>query len=609
MRRPHIRSLAVAVAVTTAATGLAGTALAAPATGTGAGTASTSPASVVGAAVAVAFAHASATGLTPGDQLHAQDVMIDPEGGRHVRFVRTHGGMPVLGGDLVVHLTRNLAYAGVTRAVDHTVKPAVAKAEVTAGQAEQKAAAVAKGDAGSARLVVDARDGSAALAYQVRVSDSDTTESGGSRTVVIDAVTGSVRSNAPDQDEFLSPRLLATLRQRGETISPAVGTAPQSASSIVGSSIAGSSAAAVSSAAVTTGRYPATAFGTGSSLFVGKVPLVTTRTAATTYVLKDPSRWGTETRDAKGLELEVFAQGKQFTTTNDQWGNGAVSSRTTVAVDAQYGVTKTLDFYKKTFGRKGIENNSKGARAMVHFGNKVGNAFWDPYCDCMLYGDGDGSIIKKPLVVLDVTGHELTHGVVDATARLEPTRYDNLGNQYGEPGSLNESLADVFGSNVEFSANNANNPPNYLIGEKLGLSQKFLRRLDKPSLDVMERTIDYWSPAVYDTEVHAGSGVSSHAYYLLAEGSGKKTIGGVAYDSPTYDGLPVTGIGRAKATAIYYRALTRYMVSTTDFHDARVATLKAAKDLYGADSTEYKTVDRSWAAVNVTAANTPAARN
>ncbi|MFG2943998.1 M4 family metallopeptidase [Streptomyces adustus] len=608
MRRPHIRSLAVAVAVTTTATGLAGTALAAPASGTGAGTASTSPASVVGAAVAVAFAHASATGLAPGDELHARDVLIDPEGARHVRFVRTHRGMPVLGGDLVVHLTRNLTYAGVTRAADHTVKT-VATARLTARQAEQKAAAVGKGDAGGARLVVDARDGSSTLAYQVRVSDSDTTESGGSRTVVIDAVTGSVRSNAVDQDEFLSPRLLDTLRRRGETISPAVGTAPRSASSIVGSSIAGASASAVSSAAVTAGRYPATAFGTGASLFVGKVPLVTTRTAATTYVLKDPSRWGTETRDAKGAELEVFGQGKQFTTTNDSWGNGAVSSRTTAAVDAQYGITKTLDFYKKTFGRKGIENNSKGARAMVHFGNKVGNAFWDPYCDCMLYGDGDGTFFKKPLVVLDVTGHELTHGVVDATAALEPTRYDDLGNQYGEPGSLNESLADVFGSNVEFSANNANNPPNYLIGEKLGLSQKFLRRLDKPSLDTLEGTIDYWSPAVYDTEVHAGSGVSSHAYYLLAEGSGKKTIGSVTYDSPTYDGLPVTGIGRTKATAIYYRALTRYMVSTTDFHDARVATLKAAKDLYGADSTEYKTVDRSWAAVNVTAANTPAARN
>ena len=55
--------------------------------------------------------------------------------------------------------------------------------------------------------------------------------------------------------------------------------------------------------------------------------------------------------------------------------------------------------------------------------------------------------------------------------------------------------------------------------------------------------------------------------------------------------------------------VTRYMVSTTDFHDARVATLKAAKDLYGASSVEYRTVDQSWAAVNVTAANTPADRH
>ncbi|MET8452271.1 M4 family metallopeptidase, partial [Streptomyces sp. NPDC005209] len=74
-------------------------------------------------------------------------------------------------------------------------------------------------------------------------------------------------------------------------------------------------------------------------------------------------------------------------------------------------------------------------------------------------------------------------------------------------------------------------------------------------------------------------------------------------------GGTVKGIGRTKASAIFYRALTRYMVSTTDFHDARVATLKAAKDLYGATSVEYKTVDRAWAAVNVTAANTPAARH
>lgn len=585
MRRAHIRSLAVAVAVTTAATGLAGTAVAHPATATSVTAASVTATTVVEAARAAAFAHASATGVVQGDELRAQDVLIDPEGARHVRFVRAHRGMPVLGGDLVVHLTGKLAYAGVTRAADHAVAPeAAGQARVTARQAEERAAAVAQGDAGRAELVVDARGGASALAYQVRVSDSATAEAGGSRTVVVDALTGKVRSNTPDSDEFVSPQLLDSLRERGDQLNPATGTAPR------------------------TDALAATATGTGNSLFAGKVPLTTTKTGARSYLLKDPTRWGTETRDAKGQELENFTRGRKFTSTTNKWGNGTVANRASAAVDAQYGITKTLDFYKKAFGRKGIANNSKGARAMVHFGNKVGNAFWDPACGCMLYGDGDGDMIKKPLVVLDVTGHELTHGVVDATARLEPTRVDAEGNQYGEAGSLNESLADIFGSNVEFSANNPKNPPNYLVGEKLGLDQKFLRRLDKPSLDVLEGAIDYWSPAAYDAEVHAGSGVSSHAYYLLAEGSGRKKIGNVTYDSPTYDGLPAKGIGRAKATAIYYRALTRYMVSTTDFHDARVATLKAAKDLYGLNSTEYKAVNRSWAAVNVTAANTPAAR-
>ncbi|KUO07472.1 M4 family metallopeptidase [Streptomyces sp. DSM 15324] len=596
MRSAPIRLLTVALAVATAATGLAGTAFAGPSAGEtrAATTADTQGTAVVRAARAAAFAHASATGVGQGDALQPQDVLIDPEGARHVRFVRTHQGLPVLGGDLVVHLTRNLAYAGVTRAADHAVAPATVRAKVTAAQAEAKAAAVAHGDAASAELVVDARGGASALAYQVQVTDSDTTEAGGSRTVVVDAVTGTVRSNTPDSDEFLSPSLVRTLRERGETLDPASGTAPLSA---------GLTAASSAPAA----RYPQTATGTGSSLFVGKVPLTTTRTAARSYLLKDPTHWGTETRDAKNKEQENFARGTKFTSTTNKWGNGALSSRASAAVDAQYGVVQTLDFYKKTLGRKGIRNNGKGARAMVHFGNKVANAFWDPTCDCMLYGDGDGDMFKKPLVVLDVTGHELTHGVVDATARLEPTFVDGDGTQYGEPGSLNESLADIFGSNVEFSANNPKNPPNYLIGEKLGLDQKFLRRLDQPSQDVLEEAIDYWSPETYYTEVHAGSGVSSHAYYLLAEGSGRKVIGAVTYDSPTYDGAPVTGIGRAKATKIYYRALTRYMVSTTDFHDARLATMKAARDLYGRDSVEFKTVIRSWAAVNVTAANVPPA--
>ncbi|MEU6816769.1 M4 family metallopeptidase [Streptomyces sp. NPDC046860] len=596
MRRPHIRSVAVAVAVATAVTGLAGTALADPApskarTAVEAFRATARNASVVTAARAAAFAHADASKVGAGDELRVQDVMFDPEGGHHVRFQRAHRDMDVLGGDLVVHLDRQLAYTGVTTAAGESVQATATDARITPRQAAAKAADAARGDAGTAELVVDARDGDAVLAYQVTVTDSALDAATGSRTVVVDAVTGEVRSNTPDADEFLSPKLRKALRARGETLDP-VTSAPAPATR----------AAGVAAAA----GYPAIAQGTGKTLFVGSVPLTTTQTSRGHFQLKDPSRYYTETRDAKGQYTETFGSGSAITGTVNTWGNGATSNRNSAAADAQYGITETLDFYKETFGRAGITGKSTAARAMVHWGHAVGNAFWDPACGCMLYGDGDGDMIKKPLVVLDVTGHELTHGVVDATAKLEPTYVDRYGNQYGEPGSLNESLADIFGSNVEFHAANAKNPPNYLLGEKLGLDQKFLRRLDHPSLDKLERAVDYWSKAADDTEVHAGSGISSHAYYLLAEGSGKKTIGGVSYDSPTYDGGAVKGIGRAKATAVFYRALTRYMVSTTDFHDARRATLNAARDMYGATSTEYRAVDRAWAAVNVTAANTPA---
>ena len=42
------------------------------------------------------------------------------------------------------------------------------------------------------------------------------------------------------------------------------------------------------------------------------------------------------------------------------------------------------------------------------------------------------------------------------------------------------------------------------------------------------------------------------------------------------------------------------MTSNTDYHGARTASLNAARDLYGAGSTQYTAVDAAWAAVNVT---------
>jgi hypothetical protein len=124
-----------------------------------------------------------------------------------------------------------------------------------------------------------------------------------------------------------------------------------------------------------------------------------------------------------------------------------------------------------------------------------------------------------------------------------------------------------------------------------------LRYMDKPSKD--GASPDCWSSTVGNLDVHYSSGPANHFFYLLSEGSGAKTINGVAYNSPTCNGTSVPGITRAKAEKIWYRALSTYMTSSTNYAAARTATLNAATDLYGANSTEYVVTANTWAAINV----------
>ena len=126
------------------------------------------------------------------------------------------------------------------------------------------------------------------------------------------------------------------------------------------------------------------------------------------------------------------------------------------AVDAAYGAANTWDFYKNTFGRNGIRNNGVAAYSRVHYGVNYENAFWDDSCFCMTYGDGGSTF--NPLVSLDVAGHEMSHGVTSNTAGLIYS---------GESGGLNEATSDIFGTMVEFTANNASDPGDYYIGEEI----------------------------------------------------------------------------------------------------------------------------------------------
>jgi Zn-dependent metalloprotease len=544
-RTGHIRGSRLATAgIAAAATGL----LAAALTPTANAADLPSRAAALSNAATALVDEAARLGLTSAEGTSVRDVVIDADGSQHVRYDRTYRQLPVLGGDLVVHLAPNGSYRGASRATTGdlavpTIKPALSSPKA----ADLAAAALRAANLGETlkkvtakpQLVVDALHGAPKLAWRTETSGQDSLGNPVGRVVLTDARTGK-QIDAWDSIE--------------------------------------------------------TATGDGKSLYSGTVPLATTLSGST-YQLKDPTRGNTYTGDAQNktdtciLTICVSrAPAVVFTDTDNHWGSGAASDRSSAAVDAQYGTNTTWDYYKNVHGRSGIAGDGKGSYNRVHYGTNYNNAFWDDNCFCMTYGDGDGTTFG-PLVALDVAGHEMSHGVTSKTAALTYS---------GESGGLNEATSDIFGTLVEFYAANSSDPGDYLIGEKIvrsGFGKAALRFMDKPSKD--GNSADCWSSSVGNLDVHYSSGVANHFAYLLAEGSGAKTVNGVSYNSPTCNGATVTGIGRDKLGKIWYRALTVYMTSSTKYAGARTATLSAAKDLYGAGSTEYNAVAAAWSAVSV----------
>ncbi|MFJ2260678.1 M4 family metallopeptidase [Streptomyces sp. NPDC087844] len=324
--------------------------------------------------------------------------------------------------------------------------------------------------------------------------------------------------------------------------------------------------------------------GTGNTQYSGSVTLGSAQSGST-YNLTDTTRGNHRTNN---LNRGTSGTGTLFSGPDDVWGNGAASNLETAAADAHYGAALTWDYYKNVQGRSGIRGDGVGAYSRVHYGNNYVNAFWQDSCFCMTYGDGSGN--AKPLTSIDVAAHEMTHGVTANTAGLVYS---------GESGGLNEATSDIFAAAVEFYAGNSSDVGDYLVGEKIDINGNGtpLRYMDKPSRDGASK--DSWYSGIGSVDVHYSSGPANHFFYLLSEGSGAKTVNGVAYDSPTSDGLPVTGIGREKAALIWFKALTTKFTTTTNYAAARTGTLAVAGELYGTTSAEYTAVQNAWAGINV----------
>jgi thermolysin len=278
------------------------------------------------------------------------------------------------------------------------------------------------------------------------------------------------------------------------------------------------------------------------------------------------------------------------TEAENEWTDGAV-------VDAHVYAGWTYDCYFERHRRRGIDGHDLAVRSVVHFVPRsydFANAFWDPFSSAMYYGDGDAEFAAFS-GALDVVAHELTHGV---------TQYTWAAIYEGEAGALDESFSDVMATGAEFfhqPAGTGRLRADYFLGEDLAWRfdppRTAVRSMENPSLfcsaSLGQCDPDHYSRRYRGTAdnggVHHNSGIPNQAFYLLAEGGVNRT-----------SGRRVAGLGaggREKAERVFYRGFTAYLTPSATFEDARAATIRAARDLYG-DAAAAETAS-AWSAVGV----------
>lgn len=266
-----------------------------------------------------------------------------------------------------------------------------------------------------------------------------------------------------------------------------------------------------------------------------------------------------------------------------------------VAVNEAYdGAGATYDMYEQVYGRNSIDNNGMRLDSTVHYQKGYDNAFWDG--QQMVYGDGDEDLpanqrlFNRFTASLDVIGHELTHGVTQFEANLT---YAN------QPGALNESMSDVFGSLVKQRVRGQiATDADWIIGEglfTLNVNGVGIRSMKAPGTAYNDPVLgkdpqpahmkDYVTTFEDNGGVHINSGIPNHAFYIASI-----EIGGFAWE---------------KAGQIWYKTLADKLGPSSKFQDAANLTYQTAGEIFGANSLEQMAVQKGWSEVGITVGAPP----
>ncbi|MHC4696152.1 MAG: M4 family metallopeptidase, partial [Planctomycetota bacterium] len=336
-------------------------------------------------------------------------------------------------------------------------------------------------------------------------------------------------------------------------------------------------------------------------------------------------------------ERQVYTALNQMTA-GTLWRSEGEGPTSNADVDRAYDYAgDSYDFFYRMFGRDGPFDNGSAMLLTVHWGPVIDPGcvpLSTPICCPVAFWDGTRASFCTGIVTPETVGHELAHGLMDATADLI---YEN------QSGQLNESFSDVWGElidlfngNVAFPGDPSGPewpvPPDY-VGPGLDTPNnlrttgmcsypssdpdlpysdgvRWLHGEDRGGVGADNTGRDMWEPtcsAIYNLPSyppccpdranhplqtcggpqgldnggnHVGSSIPNHAFAIVTDGK-------------TFNGYTVAGIGPIKAAAVWYRALVYYLTPVSDFENAYVALTRAAHDLVGTYPNDPRTGDPS----------------
>jgi Zn-dependent metalloprotease len=260
-----------------------------------------------------------------------------------------------------------------------------------------------------------------------------------------------------------------------------------------------------------------------------------------------------------------------------------------VAVNEAYdGSGTTYDLFNNVYQRNSIDGNGMRLDSTVHYRQGYDNAFWDG--EQMVYGDGDEDLppgerlFNRFTIALDVVGHELTHGVTQFEAKLTYSQ---------QPGALNESMSDVFGSLVkQYRLQQLAGEADWIIGAGLlteNVNGVGIRSMKAPGTAYNDPVLgkdpqpahmrDYVNTPSDNGGVHINSGIPNRAFYITAV-----ELGGFAWD---------------RAGQIWYVTLRDKLSASSKFQDCANSTYQTAGQLFGTGSIEQQAVKKGWAEVGL----------